>query len=94
MSSRAIERGFDFGPFPSGWAQVAWSKELPPGPVRATHIHAIAQLPMPYASSPDAREHRGFEPGQQRQLAVAFVVGSPLAAASACQASQRVTDSL
>ena len=34
MPANAIERGFDFGPFPSGWAQVAWSKELAPGQVR------------------------------------------------------------
>ena len=35
MSSSATDRGFDFGPFPSGWVQLAWSKELRRGQVRS-----------------------------------------------------------
>ena len=34
MSANTSERGFDFGPFPSGWSQVAWSKDLPRGQAR------------------------------------------------------------
>lgn len=41
MQASASERGFDFGPFPSGWSQVAWSKDLARGQVRS--IDAFGQ---------------------------------------------------
>ena len=29
------DREYDFGPYPNGWIQIAWSWELPPGQVRS-----------------------------------------------------------
>lgn len=41
MPPGIADRGFDFGPYPSGWSQVAWSKELARGQVRA--VEAFGQ---------------------------------------------------